>query len=109
MIDGNYLNSDLWYIDGSRIEKNGGECLSKIKVPNGPFTCPHCGYTDKKYQNICPACGRPYIRDYIDTQMHPGDPNPTGVYAGRFWAWVFLVMVLLGLVLWICGELGIFQ
>lgn len=83
--------------------------MSKTKVPKGPFTCPHCDYTGTKFQNICPACGRPFIRDYIDTQVHSRDPNPAGIYVGRFWAWVFLVLLILTLALWILGELGMFQ
>jgi hypothetical protein len=62
-----------------------------------PFTCPRCGHEDVEFHAVCPACGRPYFRDYIDTQVHPRDPNPTGIYYGKFRAQVFLVLVLRGL------------
>ena len=62
-----------------------------------PFTCPRCGHQDHEFHAVCPECGRPFFRDYIDTQFHPRDPNPTGIYSGKFWAQVFLVLVLLGL------------
>jgi len=62
-----------------------------------PFTCPRCGFTDTTFHKICPECGRPYFRDYIDTQVHPRDPNPQGIYKGRFWARVFLALTLAGI------------
>ena len=49
------------------------------KLP--PFTCPRCGHKDNEFHAVCPECGRPYFRDYIDTQFHPRDPNPTGIYS----------------------------
>ena len=61
------------------------------------FTCPHCGYTDRTFHAVCPACGRPYFRDYIDTRVHPRDPNPLGVYREKTWARIFLVLTLISL------------
>ena len=61
------------------------------------FTCPHCGYTDRIFHSLCPECGRPYFRDYIDTRVHPRDPNPQGVYKGKTWARIFLALTLTGL------------
>lgn len=77
-----------------------------MKAPKVPFTCPHCCYTDKKFHHVCPECGRPYVRDYIDTQMHPRDPNPTGIYSGMFWARIFLVLTILGLALYFLSSFG---
>jgi ribosomal protein L32 len=62
-----------------------------------PFTCPRCGYQDRIFHQVCPECGRPYFRDYIDTRVHPRDPEPQGVYKGKFWALIFLVLILIGL------------
>jgi ribosomal protein L32 len=61
------------------------------------FTCPRCGFKDRIFHKVCPECGRPVLRDYIDTQVHPRDPNPQGVYKGKFWAHIFLILTLLGL------------
>lgn len=83
--------------------------MSKRNASKLPFTCPHCGHTDKNFYTVCPACGRPYIRDYIDTQMHPRDPNPTGIYAGMFWAWVFQVLTLAGLALYLLFSFGFWR
>jgi hypothetical protein len=71
---------------------------------NAPFTCPRCGHNDNEFHAVCPECGRPYFRDYIDTQFHPRDPNPTGIYSTKFWAQVFLVLVLLGLVVHVLAS-----
>jgi DNA-directed RNA polymerase subunit RPC12/RpoP len=62
-----------------------------------PFTCPHCGFNDDSFHQVCPECGRPFFRDYIDTRVHPRDPNPQGIYKGKFWARIFLVLMLFGL------------
>jgi predicted amidophosphoribosyltransferase len=74
-----------------------------------PLTCPHCGHHDEKFHSVCPECGRPYVRDYIDTQMHPRDPNPTGIYSGRFWARIFLVLTLIGLGLYLLSSFGVWK
>jgi hypothetical protein len=66
------------------------------------FTCPKCGHTDPIFRNVCPACGRPFIRDYTDTQMHPKDPDLTGICTSRFWIWIFLILIIGGIIL----ELG---
>ncbi len=64
--------------------------------PGFLITCPHCGYRDTTFRAICPECGRPFQRDYIDTRVHPRDPDLTGVVTSRFWARVFLVLVVVG-------------
>jgi len=79
-----------------------------MKARQPPFTCPGCGYKDREFHQVCPECGRPFVRDFIDTQVHPRDPNPTGIYSGTFWAWVFLVCTLLGLTLYLLASFGIF-
>jgi len=92
--------------------KNGHASREPSLPPReGRFSCPHCGYTDTAFHPVCPGCGRPFMRDYIDTQMHPRDPNPQGVYRGRTWARIFLALLalsvafgLLGLVWVVCGE-----
>jgi len=78
-----------------------------MKARQPPFTCPGCGYKDREFHQVCPECGRPFVRDFIDTQVHPRDPNPTGIYSGTFWAWVFLVCTLLGLALYLLASFGI--
>ena len=72
-----------------------------------PFTCPRCGFKYKIFHQVCPECGRPYFRDYIDTQAFPRDPNPQGIYKGKFWARVFLVLMLFGLALGILASFHI--
>lgn len=72
-----------------------------------PFTCPRCGFKDKIFHTVCPECGRPYFRDYIDTQVFPRDPNPQGIYKGKFWARIFLVMMLIGLAVGILASFHI--
>jgi len=72
-----------------------------------PFTCPRCGFKDKIFHTVCPECGRPYFRDYIDTQVFPRDPNPQGIYKGKFWARIFLVLTLIGLALGILASFHI--
>ncbi|MEN6444095.1 MAG: hypothetical protein ABFC71_10140 [Methanoregula sp.] len=57
--------------------------MSRKTAATAPFTCPKCDHTEEKFQNTCPACGRPYVRDYIDTQMHPRDPNPRELLLDR--------------------------
>jgi hypothetical protein len=52
-------------------------------------------------------CERPYFRDYIDTRFFPRDPNPQGIYKGKFWVRVFLVLMLFGLVLIILASFHI--
>jgi hypothetical protein len=79
----------------------------EMTTGNAPFTCPRCGHEDNEFHAVCPECGRPYFRDYIDTQFHPRDPNPTGIYSTKFWAQVFLVLVLLGLAVHILASFHI--
>lgn len=80
-----------------------------MDAQNLPFKCPHCGYTDKNFHKVCPECGRPYLRDYIDTQMHPGDPNPAGIYSGRFRARAFLILTLIGIILYLLFSSGVWR
>ncbi len=62
------------------------------------FTCPHCGRRNREFRSICPECGRPFMRDYIDWRMHPRDPELRGTwYYNRSWARVWLVLMVLGL------------
>jgi hypothetical protein len=72
-----------------------------------PFTCPRCGYHGRIFHQICPECGRPYFRDYQDTQIHPRDPEPQGIYKGKFRAFVFLVLLLIGLAISILASFHI--
>ncbi len=72
-----------------------------------PFTCPRCGHQDNIFHHICPECGRPFFRDYQDTRFYPRDPNPQGIYKGKFWARVFLVLMLLGIALGILASFHI--
>ncbi len=72
-----------------------------------PFTCPGCGRGDREFHEVCPGCGRPFFRDYIDTQVHPRDPDPPGICSTKFWAQVFLVLTLLGLAIHLLGSFGI--
>ena len=44
--------------------------------------------------------------DYIDTQMHHRDPNPTGICSDRLWARVFLVLTFSGLFLYLLSSFG---
>jgi len=78
-----------------------------MKANQKPFTCPKCSYKDSRFHKVCPECGRPFVRDFIDTQIHPRDPDPTGIYSGKFWARVFLVSTLLGLVFYLLISFGI--
>ena len=80
-----------------------------MKAQQKPFTCPKCGYKDSRFHKVCPECGRPFVRDFIDTQVHPRDPDPTGIYSGKFWARVFLVSMLLGLAFYLLISFGIIQ
>ena len=58
------------------------------------FSCPHCGAVSDTFPNVCPSCGRPFFRDYIDARMHPRDSNLTGTFAyRRKWARVSLVVL----------------
>jgi predicted amidophosphoribosyltransferase len=78
-----------------------------MKTRQSPFICPRCGYKDREFHQVCSGCGRPFVRDFIDTQVHPRDPNPAGIYSGTIWARVFLVCTLLGLTLYLLASFGI--
>jgi hypothetical protein len=47
------------------------------------------------------------MRDYADTQMHPRDPDPTGVVTMKFWARVFLVLMAGGLFVGVLRLFGL--
>lgn len=65
-----------------------------------PFTCPHCRHRSEDFHNVCPECGRPFMRDYIDWRMHPRDLELRGtLYYNAFWARMLLVLTALGLVM----------
>jgi hypothetical protein len=72
-----------------------------------PFTCPKCGYADSEFHTICPECGRPFMRDYTDTRIHPRDPDPTGICTVRFWARILLVLTVGGIVLGLLSSFGL--
>jgi hypothetical protein len=72
-----------------------------------PFTCPRCGHEDSAFHVVCPECGRPFFRDYIDTRMHPRDPDLTGVCTSRFWIRVFLVLMLGGIITGLLLSFGL--
>jgi hypothetical protein len=74
---------------------------------NKLFTCPKCGYEGAVFHNVCPECGRPFFRDYIDTRMHPKDPDLTGVCTSRFWIWVFLMFLIGGIVISLLSSFGL--
>jgi len=80
-----------------------------MKTTPAPFTCPKCGHKDTEFHAVCPECGRPFVRDFIDTQVHPRDPDPMGIYAGKFWARVFFVLVLLGLAVSVLSSFGLIR
>jgi len=77
-----------------------------MKANESPFTCPKCGYKDRKFHHVCPECGRPFIRDFTDTQIHPRDPDPAEIYSGKCRAWIFLVFTLPGLALYLLASFG---
>ena len=78
-------------------------------TPENPFTCPKCGYKSPEFHKVCPECGRPFVRDYIDTQVYPRDPDLTGVCTSRFWIRVFLVLTIGGILLHLLQEFGLLR
>lgn len=64
--------------------------------PGALFTCPRCGHQELAFHAICPECGRPVQRDYIDVRVYPRDPDLTGVCTSRFWARIFLTLTAAG-------------
>ncbi|MBP1929954.1 putative amidophosphoribosyltransferase [Methanolinea mesophila] len=70
--------------------------------PDGCFRCPHCGNKSPAFHPLCPECGRPFMRDYVDVRVHPRDPDPTGVVTSRFWARVFVVIVAVWALVMLC-------
>ena len=73
-----------------------------------PFTCPKCGYADLIFHAVCPECGRPFMRDYADTRIHPRDPDLTGTCTVKFWARILLVLTVGGIVLGLLASSGVF-
>ncbi len=84
---------------GSRSRKwRIGMCLKKES--SGWSSCPHCNFHDHEFHAVCPECGRPFIRDYIDWRIHPRDPDLTGtLFHSRSWALFWLCALILCLVL----------
>jgi hypothetical protein len=57
------------------------------------FLCPRCNYRNSVFSAVCPACGRPFIRDYIDFRMHPRDPDLTAtLFHDPFWARIWFIL-----------------
>jgi hypothetical protein len=55
-----------------------------------------CGTKSDRFHFICPECGRPLVRDSIDTRIYPRDPDLQGTFGfKKFWARIILVIVLL--------------
>jgi DNA-directed RNA polymerase subunit RPC12/RpoP len=79
------------------------------EITEKPFTCPKCGYRDSVFHPICPECGRPFMRDYLDTQVHPRDPDLTGVCTSKFWIWVFLLSTLGGIIISLLFSFGVLR
>ena len=73
-----------------------------------PFICPKCGFADAEFHTICPECGRPFIRDYPDTRIHPRDPDQAGICTVKFWARVMLVLTPGGIVPGLLALSGVF-
>jgi predicted amidophosphoribosyltransferase len=76
------------------------QVFHNCKVMSSPksgavFRCPHCGHMSVTFRPVCPECGRPFQRDYVDVRVHPRDPDLTGVVTKRSWARVFLLVVAL--------------
>jgi hypothetical protein len=63
-----------------------------LKGPSAAwYHCPHCDFHDRVFHPVCPECGRPFMRDYIDWRMHPRDPDLTGTFFHdpfRAWFWL---------------------
>jgi len=79
--------------------------------PSNLFTCPRCNYQDTTFHSICPECGRPFQRDYIDVRVHPRDPDLTGVCTSKFWAKIFLILIAvsaaIGVIMWFFSVFGL--
>jgi hypothetical protein len=73
-----------------------------------PFTCPKCDHKDSTFHMICPECGQRFVRDYMDTQFYPKDPDLTGICTSKFWIWVFLLLTLGGIIFGLLSSFGIF-
>ena len=83
--------------------------MTRRKTVNGN-TCRHCGTKTGGFHFICPECGRPFVRDYIDARLFPRDPNPQGTFGYKiFWARIILVIVLLLLGFMLLLGYGVFR
>jgi hypothetical protein len=87
---------------------SGSGCEEPVDTEK-PFICPKCGYHDAIFHAICPECGRPFMRDYIDTQVYPRDPDLTGVCTSKFWIRVFLLFTLGGIIISLLFSFGILR
>gem|GEM_PF-3866256 len=82
----------------SQMGSSGSESETSDEPVSG-FICPHCRYRSDEFNFICPECGRPYMRDFIDWRMYPRDPELRGtLYYNPFWARIWLALTILGLV-----------
>jgi hypothetical protein len=86
----------------------GSGCEDPVDTDK-PFACPKCGFRDSVFHPICPECGRPFMRDYLDTQVHPRDPDLTGVCTSKFWIWVFLLSTLGGIIVSLLFSFGVLR
>lgn len=86
-----------------------GSAHEDPEITEKPFACPKCGYRDSAFHPICPECGRPFMRYYLDTQVHPRDPDLTGVCTSKFWIWVFLLSILGGIIINLLFSFGILR
>jgi hypothetical protein len=68
------------------------------------FLGPLCNYRSSVFSYVCPACGRPFMRDYSDFRIHPRDPNLTAtLFHDPFWARIWLIFFISSfLFLWHC-------
>ncbi|MDD1703788.1 MAG: hypothetical protein LUP97_00950, partial [Methanoregula sp.] len=74
------------------------------------YSFTHCSSRDKEFHALCPACGRPFVRDYIDCRVHPRDPERTGTFFydtvwARFWLFAVILAVVAPFILgWVFGA-----
>jgi|GEM_PF-1402160 len=81
-----------------------GETEAGTRKTGESYSCPHCDFRDRDFHAVCPACGRPFMRDYIDWQCHPKDPDLAGTFFhdnswARFWLIAAIIAMLVPLVL----------
>jgi len=62
------------------------------------YACPHCDFRDREFHALCPECGRPFMRDYIDWQYHPRDPDLSGTFFhNSSWARLWLIAAIIAM------------